>query len=232
MIRIKKSAERGHSNHGWLDSRHSFSFAEHHNPKELGFRSLRVLNEDHVSPGAGFGEHPHRDMEIISIVLSGSLAHRDSMGNGSVLNAGDVQRISAGRGIRHSERNPSFKEPVHFLQIWIQPERGGLEPGYQERHLSGEDKAGRLAKIASGNPQEGAIKIHQDVELYATVLAPGEKLSHSVDKDRHAWVQVIAGSLRVNGHALDGGDAAAISNEDKVILEAESASEAILFDLA
>lgn len=233
MIRIQKSEDRGHSQYGWLDSRHSFSFADYYDPQNLGFRSLRVINEDHVRPGAGFGEHPHHDMEILSIVLSGSLAHRDSMGNGSILTAGDVQRMTAGSGVRHSEANPSLEEPVHFLQIWILPERQGLEPGYQERHFEREDKLGRLALIASREGGNGALTIHQDVAIYATVLEPGAKpLRHSLGADRHAWVQVIEGEIKINGQTLAAGDAAAVSDESEITLEAETPSEAIVFDLA
>lgn len=232
MIRLRKSEDRGHTQNFWLDSHHSFSFGSHHDPGNLGFRSLRVINEDRVRPGAGFGEHPHQDMEILSIVLSGSLTHRDSLGNGSVLSAGDVQRMTAGTGVRHSEMNPSLEEPVHFLQIWILPERNGLEPGYEERHVDCEDKAGRLALIASGDATNGALKVHQDVDVYMTALEPGDRLHHTLSTGRHAWVQVVEGDIEVNGQALAGGDAVALSDESEITLEAQTPAQAILFDLA
>ncbi|MEM7349744.1 MAG: pirin family protein [Acidobacteriota bacterium] len=232
MLQIRKSEDRGHAQHGWLESRHSFSFADYYDPENLGFRALRVLNEDRVQPGAGFAEHPHRDMEILSIVLSGSLAHRDSMGNGSVLSAGDVQSMTAGSGVRHSEMNPSLEEPVHFLQIWIHPEQNGLEPGYQERHFDRQDKAGRLALIASGKSENGVLTIRQDVDVYATVLEPGQELRHGLDAERHVWVQVVEGELEVNGQTLSAGDAAAVSEESEITLVANAPSEALLFDLA
>jgi redox-sensitive bicupin YhaK (pirin superfamily) len=232
MITIRKSKDRGHANHGWLDSRHTFSFADYHDPDHMGFRSLRVINEDRVRPGAGFGTHGHRDMEILSYVLSGSLAHKDSMGNGSVLTAGDVQRMSAGTGVRHSEMNPSLEDPVHFLQIWILPEREGLEPGYEEANLSDDDKRGRLRLIGSGKPNDGALRIHQDVDLYGTVLDPGQDAQLDMRAGRHAWVQVIRGDVSLNGHDLHEGDGAAISEEEVVKLTARTETEVLLFDLA
>jgi redox-sensitive bicupin YhaK (pirin superfamily) len=232
MIQIRRSDERGKADFGWLDSRHTFSFGEYYDPAHMGFRDLRVINEDRVRPGAGFGTHGHRDMEIVSYVLSGNLAHKDSMGNGSVLIAGDVQRMTAGTGVRHSEMNPSLEEPVHFLQIWIQPERQGLEPGYQEANFSEEDKRGRLRRIASGRSDNGALKIHQDVDLYAAVLEPGQGERLELRSGRHAWVQVIRGDVTVNGESLAAGDGAAISDEAAVELRAESDAEVLLFDLA
>jgi hypothetical protein len=232
MIQVRRSSERGHADHGWLDSRHTFSFADYHDPDQMGFRALRVINEDRVRPGTGFGPHHHRDMEIISYVVSGSLAHKDSMGNGSVLTAGDVQRMTAGTGVRHSEMNPSLEEPVHFLQIWVLPDRRGLGPGYEETNVSEEDKRGRLRRIASRALQNGALAIHQDVELFATVLGAGEGVRHELPPGRHAWVQVIRGDLSLDGHDLHAGDGAAISAESAVTLTATTDTEALLFDLA
>lgn len=234
MIQLRKSDERGHTQLGWLDSRHSFSFGSHYDPRYMGFRSLRVINEDHVKGGAGFGEHPHQDMEILSLVLSGSLAHRDSMGNGSVLKAGELQRMTAGSGVFHSEKNPSPDEPVHFLQIWILPEEKGLEPSYEERSIEREEMAGKLALIASrnGDRSPGALKIHQDVDLYATALGANEEARHTLEPGRHAWVQVIDGELTLNGETLHAGDGAAVSDETELALVGVKPSEAILFDLA
>lgn len=231
MIQIRRSDERGRADFGWLDSRHTFSFGDYHDPEHMGFRTLRVINEDRVRPGSGFGTHGHRDMEILSYVLSGSLAHRDSMGNGSVLTAGDVQRMTAGTGVRHSEMNPSLEEPVHFLQIWILPEKNGLEPGYEETNVSEEEKRGELRLIASREPGNDALKIHQDVDVYAAVLEPGKKASLDLRPGRHAWVQVVRGDLSVNGRELSAGDGAALSDESAVELSARSDAELLLFDL-
>lgn len=232
MIQIRRSEERGHVQHGWLEARHSFSFGEYHDPEHMGFRSLRVINEDRVQPDNGFGTHPHRNMEIITYVLAGSLAHRDSMGNESVLGPGDIQRMSAGSGVRHSEMNPSPDEPVHLLQIWIEPEVTGLEPSYEEMHMGVEDKRGRLAPVVAPDGSNGALRIHQDAHLYATVLESGEEVAHTLAAGRHAWIQVVEGTLQVNGQELRGGDAAAVSDEDKIVLTARSRVEALLFDLA
>jgi hypothetical protein len=232
MIELRRSEERGRAEHGWLSSRHTFSFASYRDPAHTGFRVLRVINEDRVQPGAGFGKHGHRDMEIVSYVLSGSLAHRDDLGHASVLEAGDVQRMTAGTGVQHSEMNPSREQPVHFLQIWILPERKGLEPGYEETHVSDEEKRGVLKLIASGKPRDGALKIHQDVDLYASLLGPGEGARLGLAGGRHAWVQVVRGALCVNGHELRDGDAAALSDEREVRLAATSESELLVFDLA
>jgi len=198
----------------------------------MGFRALRVINEDRVSPASGFGTHPHRDMEIITYVVSGALAHRDSMGNGSVLRAGDAQRMTAGTGVAHSEKNPSAEEPLHLLQIWILPERKGLTPGYEERHIPTVDKRGALRLVAAPNGGEGVLTIHQDVTLHATVLAPGDKLAHRLDAGRHAWVQVVRGEVVVNGHRLGAGDGAALNQETEIALEGLSECELLLFDLA
>ena len=232
MIQVRRSDDRGKADHGWLDSRHTFSFASYYDPDHMGFRALRVINEDRVRPGAGFGTHGHQDMEIVSYVLSGNLAHKDSLGNGSVLTAGDVQRMTAGTGVRHSEMNPSLEEPVHFLQIWIVPERDGLEPGYEEVHVSEEDKRGRLRLIASGQSENGAMKIHQDVELYATVLDAGSDVKLDLKPGRHAWVQVIRGDVSLNGHDLSAGDGAAVSDERALRLSAGTETEVLVFDLA
>ena len=232
MIQIRRSDDRGKADFGWLDSRHSFSFGQYHDPEHMGFRSLRVINEDRVRPAAGFGTHAHQDMEIISLVLSGSLAHKDSMGNGSVLTAGDVQRMTAGSGVRHSEMNPSLEDPVHFLQIWIQPEEKGLEPGYQEANFSDDDEQGGLRLIASGKPTNGELKIHQDVDLYASVLDAEARAELNLRPGRHAWIQVIRGEVAVNGEELHTGDGAAVSEETALELKARSETELLIFDLA
>jgi len=232
MIRIRRSDERGRADFGWLDSRHTFSFGEYHDPEHMGFRALRVINEDRVRPGKGFGTHGHRDMEIVSYVLSGSLAHKDSMGNGSVLSAGDVQRMTAGTGVRHSEMNPSLEEPVHFLQIWILPERGGLEPGYEEAHFSDDEKRGGLHRIVSGRPENGELRIHQDVDLWTTLLEAGRSARLELRPGRHAWVQVVRGELSLNGHELGAGDGASVSEESALELAARTETEALVFDLA
>ena len=232
MIRVRTSQERGHANHGWLDSRHSFSFGGYYDPENMGFRSLRVINEDWIAPRGGFGTHPHRDMEIVTYVVSGQLEHRDSTGNGSVLRSGDVQRMTAGRGIEHSEVNPSAEETLHLLQIWIEPQETGLEPGYEETHISKDQKRGRLVPVVSGADEEG-MKIHQDASLLASVLTPGEPVVRSLDSERHAWVQVIRGAVTVNGTELEAGDAAAISDESALRLEAiGEEAEVLVFDLA
>jgi redox-sensitive bicupin YhaK (pirin superfamily) len=232
MIRVRRSNERGRADHGWLDSRHTFSFDDYHDPDHMGFRTLRVINEDRVQPGAGFSTHAHRDMEIVSYVLTGSLAHKDSMGNGSVLTAGDVQRMTAGTGVRHSEMNPSLKDPVHFLQIWILPARQGLEPGYEEANFSDEDKRGGLHLIASGRPNNGALTIHQDVDIYATLLEPSQSARLHLRSGRHAWVQVIRGDVSLNDHDMHEGDGAAITKETAVEMTALAEAEFLIFDLA
>ena len=232
MIQTRRSDERGRADFGWLDSRHTFSFGEYLDRNHMGFRDLRVINEDRVRPGAGFGTHGHRDMEILSIVLSGSLAHRDSMGNGSVLTAGDIQRMTAGTGVQHSEMNPSLEDPVHFLQIWILPEQKGLEPGYEEANFTEDEKRGGLRLIASGEATDGAVRIHQDVNLYTTVLDSGQRTSLDLPAGRHAWVQLLGGSATVNGHELRAGDGAALSDESSVELAARTQTEALVFDLA
>ncbi|BAU44513.1 pirin family protein [Leptolyngbya sp. O-77] len=232
MITVRPSEERGHANHGWLDSYHTFSFANYYDPDHMGFRALRVINEDRVAPGRGFGTHPHRDMEIISYVLSGSLAHKDSMGNAATIGAGEVQKITAGTGIAHSEFNPSQTEGVHFLQIWILPEEAGLTPNYEEKVFPPEAKRGQWRRIASRTGADGAVQIHQDVELYATVLKAGEGRSLELRLGRYAWVQVAQGKISLNGVSLEAGDGAAISDETLLEVQAVSDAEVLLFDLA
>jgi redox-sensitive bicupin YhaK (pirin superfamily) len=231
MLQIRKSEDRGVANFGWLDSRHSFSFGHYHDPAHTGFGPLLVINEDKVSPGQGFGTHGHRDMEIISYVLSGALEHKDSMGNGSVLKYGDVQRMTAGTGVRHSEYNHSDREGVHFLQIWIQPSQGGIEPGYEEKHFTPESKAGALRLIASPDGRDGSVLVHQDAYIYAAILNGGEAAAHSLAAGRQAYVHVVRGTLTVNGAALKGGDAAKISGEASVTLADADNAEVLLFDL-
>ncbi|MCK5438724.1 MAG: pirin family protein [Gemmatimonadetes bacterium] len=232
MISIRKSGDRGAVNLGWLESRHTFSFGEYRDPHHMGFRTLRVINEDRVQPGQGFGTHGHRDMEIISYIVEGTLAHKDSMGNGSVLTTGDVQRMTAGTGVQHSEMNPSVEESVHFLQIWILPEAKGLQPGYEERHFPTEEKRGALRLICSRDGGQDAISVHQDVALYGAILEPGKSLDHSLDPGRHAWVQVLRGELTLNGQILYQGDGAAVSEETGLSLRATGPNEVIVFDLA
>jgi hypothetical protein len=231
MIVRRRAAERGHADHGWLDSRHTFSFADYYDPSHMGFRDLRVINEDRVQPGRGFGTHGHRDMEIISYVLEGALGHRDSMGTGSTITPGDVQRMSAGTGVRHSEMNASASEPVHFLQIWVIPERQGLTPGYEQKRFEDADKQGRLRLIASRDGRDGSITIHQDVDLYASRLNAGDHAQLSLRPGRHAWIQVARGAVTVNGEPLDQGDGAAISDETMLDIAATRDAEVLAFDL-
>ena len=231
MIRLRPANERGHTALAWLDSRHTFSFDQYHDPRHMGFRALRVINEDRVQPGQGFGMHPHRDMEILTWVLEGELEHRDSMGNGSVLRPGQIQRMTAGTGVRHSEFNHSQAEPVHLLQIWIRPEKLGLEPGYEERAFPDPERRGRLCLLAAPDARDGAVKIHQNVELSTARLAAGEAVTHRLRPDRHAWVQVASGSITLNGTPLSAGDGAAVSGEEKLEIKAEKEAEILLFDL-
>ena len=231
MILVRRAGERGGGDHGWLRTRHTFSFADYFDPRWMNFRALRVLNEDIVEPGHGFPRHSHRDAEIVSLVLEGSLEHKDSMGNGSVIRPGDVQRMSAGTGVSHSEYNPSKTERVHFLQIWFLPDRRGYPPSYEQREFSAEQRRDRLALLASNDGREGSVTIHQDVDLYMGALAPGAELAHELRSGRHAWVQVTRGRLRVLGEELNTGDGAAISEEAKVALSAPEATEVVLFDL-
>jgi redox-sensitive bicupin YhaK (pirin superfamily) len=231
MIKHRPTRERGHANHGWLDTHHTFSFAGYHDPQHMGFRALRVINEDRVSPGEGFGTHPHDNMEILTYVLSGALEHKDSLGNGSIIRPGDLQRLSAGTGITHSEFNASPTEPVHFLQIWIIPDKRGLEPGYVQAHFPDLQKQGRLCLIASPDGRDGSLVLHRDVDVYATLLSPGQRVVHQLRQDRHAWVQVLRGSITLSGHALNAGDGAALSDENQVALAAARDAEVLLFDL-
>jgi hypothetical protein len=232
MLTVRRAEERGHFNHGWLDTYHSFSFADYHDPAHMGFRHLRVINEDRVAPGNGFGTHPHRDMEILTYVLEGALEHKDSMGNGSLIRPGDVQRMTAGTGVTHSEFNPSDQEPVHLLQIWILPERRGLTPGYEQVTLPPERLAGGLLRVASRAGGAGGVQVHQDMALYAGRLAPNGPVTHELATDRHAWVQVARGSVAVNGQTLHAGDGAALSGEPRLTLQALTPAEVLVFDLA
>ncbi len=232
MLTIRQAEDRGHANHGWLDTYHTFSFANYYDPKHMGFRSLRVINEDWVSPDAGFGTHGHRDMEIITYVLEGALEHKDSIGNGSVIEPGDVQRMSAGTGILHSEFNHSQTETVHLLQIWLLPDTQGLQPSYEQRNFSPAKTPGKLHLVAARDGREGAVTVHQDVELYAGVLKAGDRISHTLKPQRHAWVQVARGAITLNGVPLNTSDGAAISEETEVVIAATQDAEILLFDLA
>ena len=233
MITLRKANQRGHFDHGWLDTYHTFSFGAYRDPKHMGFRTLRVINDDRVDPGMGFGMHPHRDMEIVTYVLSGALRHKDSMGNGDVLRRGDVQRMSAGSGILHSEFNASDAEPVHLLQIWILPASEGDAPSYEQRHYTDAEKQGKLVKIAAGPDADGAMRLGQDVAIYAGLLAPGEGVIHPLAPGRGAWVHVAQGSARVNGEVLKAGDAAALEDESAIEITGEvGGGEVLVFDLA
>jgi hypothetical protein len=231
MITLRHARERGHAQHGWLESYHTFSFADYYDPRHLGFRALRVLNEDRVQPGKGFGTHPHQDMEIISYVLEGALEHQDSLGTGSVITPGEVQRMSAGTGVTHSEFNHSRSEPVHFLQIWILPERAGLPPSYEQRAFPAAEKQGKLRLVASRAGRQGSVTIHQAVNLYVSVLAPGEAVTHRLTPGRYAWVQVARGTITLNDTALSAGDGAAVSAETLLTVTARDQAEVLLFDL-
>jgi quercetin 2,3-dioxygenase len=231
-LTIRSAQARGHADHGWLESYHSFSFANYHDPKHMNFGPLRVINEDRVQAGKGFGMHGHRDMEIISYVLAGSLEHKDSMGNGSVIKRGDIQIMSAGTGVRHSEYNPSLSDPVHFVQIWLLPDREGHAPRYDQKHFSDQDKSGSLRLIASQDGRDGSGKIHQDASLYATLLKAQETIDYNVQPDRKIWIQVLAGALSVNGHNLQPGDGLASENETALhIASAQDNTEILFFDL-
>lgn len=232
MIRLRKAAERGHSDLGWLDSYHTFSFNTYHDKNHMGFRSLRVINDDRVQPGRGFGSHPHRDMEIISYVLEGALEHKDNMGNGSIIRPGDIQRLSAGAGIVHSEFNHSQEEPVHFLQIWITPRELGLKPSYQEATFSREDKLGKLRLIASGDGRDGSVTIHQDANIYATILEKDMEVILKMAEERYVWIQVARGEARLGEMTLSAGDGVAVSGQQEVRLTGVDDSEMLIFDLA
>jgi quercetin 2,3-dioxygenase len=232
MITIRKAEERGHFDFGWLNTYHTFSFGEYYDPRNMGFRSLRVINEDFVHAGRGFPTHGHRDMEIITYVLKGGLAHKDSMGNGSIIRPGDVQRMSAGTGVRHSEANPSQDESVHLLQIWLLPNQLNVEPSYAEKKFSDEEKRGRLRLVASPDGSDGSVSMHQDARLYASLLDAEQQVSYELAPDRHAWVQVARGTIEINGQALKQGDGAAISEERDLTIAGKEPSEILLFDLA
>jgi quercetin 2,3-dioxygenase len=231
MIKIRRSDERGHANHGWLDSRFSFSFADYYDPRFMGFRSLRVINEDHIEPAQGFPTHGHRDMEIITYVIDGELSHRDSMGNGETIRPHEVQRMTAGTGVLHSEYS-SPTDRTHLLQIWILPEKQNLQPGYEQKVFAPEEKQGKLRLVASKGGDDGSVHINQDVRLYASILSGGEVVTHALAESRHAWVQVISGLLEVNGETLRPGDGASVSEETELRLKAgDDRTEFLLFDL-
>lgn len=230
-LTLRRAEDRGAADLGWLNSKHTFSFGHYFDPSHIGFGPLRVINEDRVSPAGGFATHPHADMEIISYVISGALEHKDSMGNGSIIRPGDVQLMSAGTGVRHSEYNASNEEPVHFLQIWIVPERNGLTPGYEQKHFAPEDKRGRLRLIGSRDGRDGSVTIHQDVELFASVLSAGDEVHHQVNTSRGVWVQVISGTLSVGEETLTAGDALSFSETGELTISTEAGAEFLLFDL-
>ncbi len=232
MIRIRRSEERGGGDHGWLKTHHTFSFNDYWDPKWMGFRSLRVINEDWVAPNNGFPTHPHRDMEIITYILEGELEHKDSLGTGSVILPGDGQRMTAGSGIRHSEFNPSSTKAAHLLQIWIQPEKAGLPPSYEQKSFAEEDKRGKLRVIASRDAKDGSVKINQDAKLYVSLLKAGEEVAHELSQGRHGWLQVARGSVELNGNKLGQGDGAAISDEKELKIKGTEDAEVLLFDLA
>ncbi len=231
MIAIRKSEDRGQANHGWLEARHSFSFAGYHDPEHMGFGPLRVLNEDRILGGTGFGSHGHRDMEIITYILDGALAHRDSMGNGSTIRPGDVQRMSAGRGVMHSEFNAQPDASTHLLQIWIEPDRRGVEPSYEEKHFPAQSRQGLLCLVASNDGRDGSVAIHQDAALYATLLDENPPVTHRLAVGRRAYVHVARGEVTVNGQALSAGDALKAEGEREVVLEQGRGAEVLVFDL-
>ena len=230
MMKIRKANERGHAQHGWLDTYHTFSFADYHDPQWMGFRSLRVINDDLVMPGMGFGTHPHRDMEIITYILSGSLAHKDSMGNGRVIRKGEIQYMAAGSGVQHSEFNPAQDEAVHLLQIWIQPDRKGVTPRYAEKSLAAAP-SGQWHLVTSKQGRDGSIAIHQDADLWLARLEPGQRLERTLGNGRHAWLHVAEGDVTVNGQKLSAGDAAALSEPGSLSLSGEKSAQVLLFDL-
>lgn len=232
MIKIRKADKRGHFDFRWLNTFHTFSFGDYYDPAFMGFRSLRVINEDFVHPGRGFPTHGHRDMEIITYILAGALEHRDSMGNGSIIRPGDVQRMTAGTGVSHAEANPSRQESVHLLQIWILPQTHGLEPSYEQKVFSDEQKRGRLCLIASADAREGSVKIHQDASVYASLLEGDQKVVHELQANRHAWIQVARGAIAIDGQELSQGDGASISSQEKIELTSRQDAEVLLFDLA
>jgi len=232
MLRIRKASERGHADHGWLNTYHTFSFAGYYDQKHMGFRELRVINEDRVQPKEGFPTHPHRDMEIVTYVLEGALEHKDSMGNGSVIRPGEVQRMSAGTGITHSEFNHSGSELVHFLQIWILPNQEGVKPGYEQKVFADEEKLNNLQLVASQDGRKGSVTIHQDVNLYASIIEQNNEVVYHVPAGRHVWLQVARGSVELNGNRLDSGDGTAVSNEDYLTITGKQKADVLIFDLA
>jgi len=232
MITLRQSRERGHFNHGWLNTFHTFSFDQYYDPRYMGFRQLRVINEDFVAAGRGFPTHGHRDMEIITYILEGALQHEDSMGNGSIIRPGDVQRMTAGTGVRHSEKNPSKEDSVHLLQIWILPDTLNLEPGYEQKAFSEDERRGRLKLIASNDGRDGSVTVHQDVNVFASILGEGESVKYDIDQLRYGWIQVARGSISVNEQRADQGDGAIAMGESLLEIVAEKPSEVLLFDLA
>lgn len=232
MIKIRPGEERGHFNHGWLNTYHTFSFDQYHDPNHMHFRSLRVINEDRVAPGQGFGRHPHRDMEIITYVLDGQLEHRDSLGTGSIIKPGDAQRMSAGTGIMHSEFNPSRTDGVHLLQIWILPDKKGLKPEYEQKTFPAEEKQNRWRLLAEPAGVDGAVQVHQDMKLLVTNLAAGKDITYTLEPGRGAWIQIARGSVDLNGKTLKQGDGAAVEDERELKLKANENTEVLLFDLA
>ena len=231
MIQVRKSTERGHANHGWLDSWHTFSFSSYYDPEYMGFSSLRVINDDRIAAGAGFPTHPHQDMEIVTYLLEGALEHKDSMGNGSVIRAGEVQRLTAGTGITHSEYNASDSDPIHLLQIWIQPSQTGLTPGYEQKMFSAAEKQGRLRLVASADGRDGSVTIHQDANLHAGLLGTADKIRYTLAPGRRAYLQVARGEIQVNGLGMSEGDGAAITGEEEINLSTGTSAEVLLFDL-
>jgi redox-sensitive bicupin YhaK (pirin superfamily) len=231
MIRVRTAKDRGHFNHGWLDTYHTFSFGDYHDPEHMGFRSLRVMNEDRVAPGKGFGTHPHRDMEIVTYVLEGALEHKDSMGNGEVLHPGEFQRMSAGSGITHSEFNPSDSEPVHLYQIWLFPVQKGIEPSYEQKAFPDDEMTNRLRLVASPDASDGSLMIHQDARIYLAKLGDGKQIVHKLEPGRHAWLQVLRGGVTLNGEELNTSDGAAVSKEQSLEIVAVETAEIMVFDL-
>lgn len=232
MLTIRRSDERGHFNHGWLNTYHTFSFDQYYDPRYMGFRSLRVINEDFVAPGRGFPTHGHRDMEIITYILEGALKHEDSMGNGSVIQPGDVQRMTAGTGVRHSEKNPSNTEPVHLLQIWILPNAEDLTPGYEQKAFTDAERHGQLRLIASGDGRDDSVHLNQDVSLFASILDAGEEIERVMDPKRYGWIQIARGVVTVNGEKAEQGDGVVVLAESNLKIKAEEKAEILLFDLS
>lgn len=232
MFQVRKASDRGHADHGWLDTYHTFSFSTYQDPKHTRFRALRVMNEDFVAPGQGFGTHPHHDMEIVTYVLEGALEHKDSMGNGEVLHPGEFQRMSAGTGITHSEFNPSKTEPVHLYQIWLFPERKDITPSYEQKRFPESERQNRLRLVASPNAEDGSLTIHQDARIYLLSLDAGKAVSHPLTEGRHAWLQVLRGTVSLNDVSLSTGDGAAVSEETSLSIQSQDDAEVMLFDLA